>query len=63
MRLLPVSAKQQYEGTVLRCITFRHKYDDLLSNPTTEAQTPGHTRVTAAYKAKVGLGAELGLRR
>ncbi|KAL3142785.1 hypothetical protein ABBQ38_003084 [Trebouxia sp. C0009 RCD-2024] len=30
----------------------RPKYDDLLSNPTTEAQTPGHTRVTAAYEAK-----------
>lgn len=30
----------------------RPKYDDLLSNPTTEAQIPGHTRITAAYKAK-----------
>lgn len=31
----------------------RPKYDDLLSNPTTETQTVGHTRETSAYKAKV----------
>ncbi len=31
----------------------RPKYDDLLSNPTSDAQAAGHTRSSAAYKAKV----------
>ena len=39
--------------SVNRLIACRPKYDDLLSDPTTEAQTHGHTRVSAVYKAKV----------
>ncbi len=33
---------------------YRPKYDDLLSNPTSDAQAAGHTRASAAYKQKAG---------
>lgn len=48
--------KKQKVAPVLKFHALRPKYDDLLSDPTTEAQTVGHTRVAAAYKAKVCLG-------
>lgn len=39
-------------GAVLEGPSGRPKYDDLLSNPTSDAQATGHTRAGAAYKAK-----------
>lgn len=47
--------QKQQVAPVLEFSASRPKYDDLLSNPTTEAQTVGHTRVAAVYKAKVCL--------
>ena len=33
---------------------YRPKYDDLLSNPTSDAQAAGHMRASAEYKQKAG---------
>lgn len=48
-----------FAGSGALCVycvfVYRPKYDDLLSNPTSDAQATGHTRAGAAYKAKVCL--------